>query len=873
MSERQIKELVLGTGQYAYLQDLTNGAVKVYTGPCVINQSAQDRPVIYDKKRGWVTVESLAEAIRPSPIAVEGFYLTLFNPPQLANAQSIEEAQPKDGVTGQRSPQLDVGKRVNIPGPTTFPLWPGQMAKHTKGHQLRSNQFLLVEVYNEAEATKNWKKAVVQSTTGENTELEQPQALTVGTTLVVKGTEVSFYIPPTGIKVKARGPEDFVDSSNPDPYVRDALTLERLEYAILVHENGKKRYEEGPQVVFPEPTEKFVSEPDSTDGKPTRRFRALELTPIQGIHLKVIAAYTEGEREYKEGEELFITGKETAIYYPREEHALIAYDGQPKHFATAIPAGEARYVMNRLTGDILTVKGPAMYLPDPRTEVFVRRGLTDEQCQLWYPGNTEALAYNQSLRTMVKGATTRSGVVSDTDYTRGAVAAAASALKGGGHETIAAANLLSSNAAFTMKDQSHQGVPKNLVADKFARGSNYTDPRTLTLNTRFQGVPTIDLWPGYAVTVTRKGAGPEGRRVVVGPATVHLDYEESLEVLELSTGRPKTTDRLFKTVYLKALANRVSDLVEVETSDHVKVNLKLAYEVHFEGDNNKWFNLENYVKYMTDRMRSILKGAVHKLPIATFYANATDIVRTIILKDGDAGSPGYFFEENNMRVGDLDLFEVTILNPEVKRQLDEQQGMAIKSNIEIATTQNTRAAVEQLETLKREIEKIKLESRKQELLNRAADLLANHTLEVEKAQKSKALEAEKQELQAATNKTADAQLAAQLQRERLMVEAELLATTERNTIARAALEAQTKAIVETFGAVAPGLTEAVAALTQGETAVNLARAVSVQNILGGGNLVDTIRGLFTGTPMEGILQRTLTTRLPAPNGVTTPPRS
>ena len=40
--------------------------------------------------------------------------------------------------------------------------------------------------------------------------------------------------------------------------MRDALTLERLEYCILVDQNGKKRYERGPQVVFPEPTEAFV---------------------------------------------------------------------------------------------------------------------------------------------------------------------------------------------------------------------------------------------------------------------------------------------------------------------------------------------------------------------------------------------------------------------------------------------------------------------------------------------------------------------------------------------------------------------------------------------------------------------------------------
>jgi hypothetical protein len=40
-----------------------------------------------------------------------------------------------------------------------------------------------------------------------------------------------------------------------------------------------------------------------------------------------------------------------------KEHSAIKYDGKAKHFATAIPAGEARYVMNRLSGEIKMHKG------------------------------------------------------------------------------------------------------------------------------------------------------------------------------------------------------------------------------------------------------------------------------------------------------------------------------------------------------------------------------------------------------------------------------------------------------------------------------------------------------------------------------------
>jgi hypothetical protein len=55
--------------------------------------------------------------------------------------------------------------------------------------------------------------------------------------------------------------------------------LERLEYCILLNENGKKRYERGPQVVFPGPTEKFITHTSS--GTTLNKYQALELNEQQ----------------------------------------------------------------------------------------------------------------------------------------------------------------------------------------------------------------------------------------------------------------------------------------------------------------------------------------------------------------------------------------------------------------------------------------------------------------------------------------------------------------------------------------------------------------------------------------------------------------
>src|ERR1041385_8889101 len=197
-----------------------------------------------------------------------------------------------------------------------------------------------------------------------------------------------------------------------------------------------------------------------------------------------------------------------------------------------------------------------MLLPDPRSEVIVRRALSDRECALWYPGNADALAYNQSLRTLVHNVLTpRQGVVSEGDVERG------------GKRVAKPAAGLTMEASRVSGDQA-------LVTDEFSRASTYSQPRMITLDNKYQGAPQITVWTGYAVLVTAKTGR---RRVEVGPTTVLLDYDEGIEALTLSTGVPKTTDRLLETPYLRVDNNQVTDVVHVETIDHVHLELSLSY--------------------------------------------------------------------------------------------------------------------------------------------------------------------------------------------------------------------------------------------------------------------------------------------------------
>ncbi|MEM9074829.1 MAG: hypothetical protein AAGE52_40405 [Myxococcota bacterium] len=815
---RKKTDLVLSVGEYAFTQDATTGAVKVLTGPTVVNVTGQEYPVVYEEPVQRFRAVDLADAAQKSPMAPQGFYIELHNP-------ADSGAQPTP-ASKENAPTLMTGRRVNIPGPITFALWPSQIARVIEGHHLRSNQYLLCRIYDVDAARENWKKAVLETASGAASadESDGPQGtiselteddLSVGRLFVIKGTEVSFYIPPTGVEVVAD--ED-------GKFVRDALTLERLQYCILVDETGDKDYQRGPKVVFPKPTQRFYRDPKSG----ATLFRPTELNPKQGIHVKVIAPYREDGIDHAEGEELFITGAETSIYFPRPEHSLIRYDGNAKHFATAVPAGEARYVMNRGTGEIRMVRGPTMLLPDPRSEIIVRRVLTEEECALWYPGNSEVSEVNGILRELLGRSPSTRAAVSEGEVKRSKKARRRPA-------DLGIADMSSVHSAAS-----------GAMADEWVRAASYAEPRTLTLTTKYAGVPAIRVWPGYAVMVVRKQGD---RRVVVGPATVLLEHDESLEVFELSTNVPKSTERPKRTVYLKLRDNLVRDLVVVETKDRVFVTIKLTLRVGFEGDpSERWFSERDYVKRVTAHVRRLVKAKAQNVTIEAFHADPARIVREAVL-----GSEARLaFEDAGLVVDDVELVSARINDGTIAKMFEDAQQLTVASAVElkhaeeklafekaqqvlerekateVAETQAFQATLE-LQRIQRELELVRArhdavlsELTKKTEQQRAADALANETTEQALARRAKESEQRRLDSEAA------------------------------QTLEAAAIRAQTEAAVARFKAAEGPLAEAIQLLGNQDVLAKVAEAVSAQRLFGGKDVADVVGSLFEGTGLQGL---------------------
>lgn len=822
------KDLVLSINEYAYVLDRTKGNVLCHVGPTKTSLSQSDELVRFDSRSKKFLPCGYNEAISLFASAPENWYLVLKNPTKSGRRPTV-------GTSNNLPEDIEVGRKINIPGPVSFALYPGQMAKVVKGHALRTNQYLLARVYDAASASAEGGQVIDADG---NVVIPEKKDYVNGQILVIKGTDISFYIPPTGIEVIPLQNNDTLG------YIRDAVTLERLEYCILKDEDGNKRYVHGPEVVFPEPTESFVTSP-----KGGYIFRAIELSKISGIYVKVIAEYADDDGTiHPVGEELFITGDNQMIYYPRPEHAIINYDEKILHHAIAIPEGEGIYVMNRMNGEIKTVRGPAMYLPDPRTEVVVKRKLSQRECNLWYPGNQTALAYNAGLteKSLEK--------------------AIAKSVK------AATANLDSSTATAYSVSNSVSNINREFQTLAYlesnagiSRGTSYTKPRTITLDNKYDGVVSLDVWTGYAVNVVSKNGT---RKVIRGPQTILLDYDQTLEELQLSTGKPKTTDKVEHTVFLRYENNKVSDIISVETKDFVECSVKVSYCVDFDpAYMDSWFSVDNYVKYLCDRIRSLLKREVKKHTIEDFYQNYSDIVRNIAIDYSENTTSekasnkheGRFFRENGMFVKDCEVLSLTV-ESEIAEILESHQRDMVEKSLELSDAE---ARVKVAEALF-DAEKKENELASTKLINRMnlQGEEARRKLEIQ-AEVNRKQEAEKQAAKQAEKDMQvliDAIHEAEMTRKQKETDANIAEKQALADIEKAKQEAYAKTVADVMKSIQPDLVAAIQAQSDSKVFNSIATGIAPYAIGNGESAAEFVDRLLRGTTLEGIVNKF------APNG-------
>lgn len=848
----QGSELVLMPNEHCFFLNRTDGNVSVVVGPYKHPLSETHRLVEWSTGQKRFVEVAFDRAKRNNIVIPEGWYAPLKNPAK----NGVHPSQ--GGIADLRNADLMVGKKVNIAGPSAFALWPGQMCKVIEGHKLRSNQYLLVRIYDveafkaELSIRKQPEKNDPASDGDSSAEVARKtdiyggidaENLATGQQFIIKGTDVHFYIPPDGIEVVS------ILYGDKAKYVQEAVTLEQLQYCILQDENGNKKYVRGPNVVFPEPTEKFLKH--TGDNKvASKKFKAIELNEKSGLYIKVIKPYSEGGREYAEGDELFITGEEQKIYFPREEHAVIRYGDQDRYYGVALPKGAGRYVLDRINGGIDMVMGPQMFLPDPRRQVVVKRILTDTEARLLFPGNSEVHIYNASLRNAANSGSPKKaeGSYEREQLLDKMLRKSARSTNGltGGTMTYAAA---SSPDMFST--QLSESVEQGVMGDSIDREGQYVPPRSITIDkNRFDGVVAFNVWNGFATMVTdREG----NQRVIIGPQRVYLAYDETPEVLRLSMGRPKDHERTIETVFLRVNNNVVGDVVDVETSDLCAAKIELSMHVDFVGETDeerqKWFSDDNYVRRLCERISSLLKNHIRKVGVMEFYSNSTDIVRDIILGEKtEEGRPGLTFEEIGLVVSDVEVLKVNLKDESLQRKMEEEASDALENSLSEEKLHRERdhdkAVLDAKEEIQILYDRAKLER-----------LVANATLDEKEDERRKESLVRRRSIKDLELKMEKAIVDASIANDVARANAVLEADKERLKIQTELMAAEAEKTREVMESISPQLVAAVSALGDNDRVAKLAEAVSAKSVFGDEGVLELMKAQFGALGLDSLLDR------------------
>jgi major vault protein len=377
----------------------------------------------------------------------------------------------------------------------------------------------------------------------------------------------------------------------------------------------------------------------------------------------------------------------------------------------------------------------------------------------------------------------------------------------------------------------------------------------------------------------------KGQRVIEGPCVELLEYEEKLTRLHLSMGRPKSDNKLLETCFLCTTGNRISDIIRVETKDFVQIDIEVSYRVRFKPEaKNNWFSQDNYVQFLVDHMRSLLRGRFRSLTFMENWARIPQILRDTVLgeKPTDGSRPGRFFEENGMYVSEIEVLSSIILDPQIAKLMHSVQSQSVALQIGDREVQDKLSSLQFRDKLEQQQLTLEQEKKKRELSLQNAIIKLEQELKVQKTRHNEELQHLQQEL---ADQRKLLELQSEVEREQLsqktqieyqkleaatqalnqktLQEVELIYRTALKDIETSLLNAQAQAISQQHQSVQPALIEAMTALgdkimlaevAQNMNLVSLFQGKEVgailSEVLGGTRVIPTLKNLLDKFPSK-----------------------
>ncbi|XP_033098795.1 major vault protein-like [Anneissia japonica] len=177
-------------------------------------------------------------------------------------------------------------------------------------------------------------------------------------------------------------------------------------------------------------------------------------------------------------------------------------------------------------------------------------------------------------------------------------------------------------------------------------------------------------------------------RVVFGPDMAILGPQEDFNILSLSAGKPKRENAL-QTICLMLGPDYITDILEVETSDHARLRIKIACNNHFEvvrGDNKSEqaiFSVPDFIGFACREIGSRIRGAVSRIRFDEFHKYSMKILRAAVFGVDTKGKvlDRLYFEANHLVITNVDVQSIEPVDTHMRDSLMKSVQMAI----EIAT--------------------------------------------------------------------------------------------------------------------------------------------------------------------------------------------
>ena len=297
-----------------------------------------------------------------------------------------------------------------------------------------------------------------------------------------------------------------------------------------------------------------------------------------------------------------------------------------------------------------------------------------------------------------------------------------------------------------------------------------------------------------------------------------------------------------------------------QTKDFVDVAIDLSYCVSFLPEyKEKWFCVENYVQYLCERQRSLIKKAIKNYTIEEFYANSTDIIRKVALAKSNETTDkkvklpaGRFFAENGMLVHDTDVLQVSV-ERKVAVILEENQTKMINRCLELSNAEKKAAMQAKLAEYERK--EIELHN-----ANKQHKMALERQLELEQLEYKATLE-EKARVQkeAATKAEADLQpildaiQAAKLARDKKEDEARIATEKALADLEKEKQKAYADTVAEIMKSVSPDLVAALTATANADMLETVTQSVAPYAMARGESVADFTNTLLRGTTLENVV--------------------